>query len=93
MGPNPEHFQETLSTLQFGQRALKVQNNLKLQEDLDYRLLSKRQQAELDKLTATVERLEGYSSKLETILAQSNEVSVTLAAPLTGWSLLKMEMM
>ncbi|GAQ78172.1 armadillo repeat-containing kinesin-like protein [Klebsormidium nitens] len=78
IGPNPEHFQETLSTLQFGQRALKVQNNLKIQEDLDYRLLSKRQQAELDKLTAAVERLEGYSLKLETSLAQSNETVTTL---------------
>lgn len=52
-----------------------MQNNLKIQEDLDYRLLSKRQQAELDKLTAAVERLEGYTLKLETSLAQSNEVN------------------
>jgi hypothetical protein len=65
-----EHFQETLSILQYA---------LKLQESLDYREPSRKQQDELlDRLATAVETLEGYSNQLQTSCAENKVIFPTV---------------
>ncbi|XP_076919702.1 kinesin-like protein KIN-UA isoform X1 [Bidens hawaiensis] len=56
VGPSPRHRAETTSTILFGQRAMKVENMLKIKEEFDYRSLCKRLETQIDKLTAENER-------------------------------------
>uniref|UniRef100_A0A2N9JAP7 Kinesin-like protein n=1 Tax=Fagus sylvatica TaxID=28930 RepID=A0A2N9JAP7_FAGSY len=56
IGPSPRHRGETASTIQFGQRAMKVENMLKIKEEFDYKSLSRRLELQLDKLIAENER-------------------------------------
>ncbi|KAF3448430.1 hypothetical protein FNV43_RR09143 [Rhamnella rubrinervis] len=56
IGPSPRHRGETASTIMFGQRAMKVENMLKLKEEFDYKGLSRRLDIQLDKLIAEHER-------------------------------------
>ncbi|CAK9173131.1 unnamed protein product [Ilex paraguariensis] len=56
VGPSPRHRGETASTIMFGQRAMKVENMLKLKEEFDYKSLSRRLDIQLDKLIAEHER-------------------------------------
>ncbi|KNA15321.1 hypothetical protein SOVF_099310 [Spinacia oleracea] len=56
IGPSPRHRGETTSTILFGQRAMKVENMLKIKEEFDYKSLSKRLEVQLDKLIAEGER-------------------------------------
>ncbi|XP_074273162.1 kinesin-like protein KIN-UB [Silene latifolia] len=56
IGPSPRHRGETTSTISFGQRAMKVENMLKIKEEFDYKSLSKRLEVQLDKLIAEGER-------------------------------------
>ncbi|XP_027336337.1 kinesin-like protein KIN-UB [Abrus precatorius] len=56
IGPSPRHRGETSSTILFGQRAMKVENMLKIKEEFDYKSLSRRQEVQLDKLIAENER-------------------------------------
>ncbi|KAG2677491.1 hypothetical protein I3760_12G100000 [Carya illinoinensis] len=56
IGPSPRHRGETASTIMFGQRAMKVENMLKLKEEFDYKGLSRRLDVQLDKLIAEHER-------------------------------------
>ncbi|KAG6685225.1 hypothetical protein I3842_12G101300 [Carya illinoinensis] len=56
IGPSPRHRGETASTITFGQRAMKVENMLKLKEEFDYKGLSRRLDVQLDKLIAEHER-------------------------------------
>ncbi|KAJ7513954.1 hypothetical protein O6H91_23G020400 [Diphasiastrum complanatum] len=56
IGPSPRHRGETSSTILFGQRAMKVENMVKLKEEFDYKSLCRRLEAELDKLIADNER-------------------------------------
>eukprot|EP00249_Psilotum_nudum_P014072 c24649_g2_i1 orf=565-3339(-) len=56
IGPSPRHRGETASTIMFGQRAMKVENMVKLKEEFDYKSLCRKLEAELDKLIAENER-------------------------------------
>ncbi|GAB4844382.1 hypothetical protein Ancab_037747 [Ancistrocladus abbreviatus] len=56
IGPSPRHRGETASTILFGQRAMKVENMLRIKEEFDYKSLSRRLEVQLDKLIAENER-------------------------------------
>ncbi|XP_024995748.1 kinesin-like protein KIN-UB [Cynara cardunculus var. scolymus] len=56
VGPSPRHRAETASTILFGQRAMKVENMLKIKEEFDYKSLCKRLETRIDKLIAENER-------------------------------------
>lgn len=56
IGPSPRHRGETASTILFGQRAMKVENMLKIKEEFDYKGLSRKLEIQLDKLIAENER-------------------------------------
>ncbi|XP_015950705.1 kinesin-like protein KIN-UB [Arachis duranensis] len=56
IGPSPQHRGETSSTILFGQRAMKVENMLKIKEEFDYKSLSRKLEVQLDKLIAENER-------------------------------------
>ncbi|CAM6092702.1 unnamed protein product [Calypogeia fissa] len=56
IGPSPRHRGETASTIAFGQRAMKVENMVKLKEEFDYKSLCRRFETELDRLMAENER-------------------------------------
>lgn len=58
IGPSPRHRAETASTIMFGQRAMKVENMLKIKEEFDYKSLSRKLDIQLDKLMAESERLQ-----------------------------------
>ncbi|CAN1236580.1 Kinesin-like protein KIN-UB [Linum grandiflorum] len=68
IGPSPRHRGETASTIQFGQRAMKVENMLKIKEEFDYKSLSRKLEVQVDKLIAENERqLKAYDDELERI--------------------------
>lgn len=56
IGPSPQHRGETTSTILFGQRAMKVENMVKLKEEFDYKSLCRRLETDLDRLIAENER-------------------------------------
>ncbi|CAN6466518.1 unnamed protein product [Victoria cruziana] len=56
VGPSPRHRGETSSTIMFGQRAMKVENMLKLKEEFDYKSMCRRLEIQLDKIIAEHER-------------------------------------
>ncbi|KAI5647344.1 hypothetical protein M9H77_33349 [Catharanthus roseus] len=68
IGPSPRHRGETVSTILFGQRAMKVENMLKIKEEFDYKSLAKRLEIQLDKLIAENERQQkAYEDEVEGI--------------------------
>ncbi|XP_010277407.1 PREDICTED: kinesin-like protein KIN-UB isoform X1 [Nelumbo nucifera] len=56
IGPSPRHRGETASTIMFGQRAMKVENMVRIKEEFDYKSLARRLDIQLDKLIAENER-------------------------------------
>ncbi|KAJ6729860.1 KINESIN-LIKE PROTEIN KIN-UB [Salix viminalis] len=56
IGPSPRHRGETSSTILFGQRAMKVENMLRIKEEFDYKSLSRKLEIQVDKLIAENER-------------------------------------
>ncbi|CAA0820814.1 Armadillo repeat-containing kinesin-like protein 2 [Striga hermonthica] len=74
IGPSPRHRAETASTILFGQRAMKVENMLKIKEEFDYKSLSKRLEIEIDKLTAENERQQKvYDDEIERIRLEAQK--------------------
>lgn len=72
IGPSPRHRGETTSTILFGQRAMKVENMLKIKEEFDYKSLSRRLEIELDKHIAENERRQkAFDDELERIHLES----------------------
>ncbi|KAK6804426.1 hypothetical protein RDI58_002210 [Solanum bulbocastanum] len=68
VGPSPRHRAETASTILFGQRAMKVENMLKIKEEFDYKSLSKRLEVQVDKLIAENERQQkAFETEVERI--------------------------
>eukprot|EP00268_Persea_americana_P059255 TRINITY_DN724_c0_g1_i8.p1 TRINITY_DN724_c0_g1~~TRINITY_DN724_c0_g1_i8.p1 ORF type:complete len:930 (-),score=234.93 TRINITY_DN724_c0_g1_i8:319-3108(-) len=66
IGPSPCHRGETASTIMFGQRAMKVENMVKLKEEFDYKSLARRLDIQLDKLIAEHERKQkGFEDDVE----------------------------
>lgn len=77
IGPSPRHRGETASTIMFGQRAMKVENMLKLKEEFDYKSLSRRLDIQLDKLIAEHERQQkAFEDEIERIATEAqNQIS------------------
>ncbi|GLT84447.1 hypothetical protein SLE2022_026760 [Rubroshorea leprosula] len=72
IGPSPRHRGETTSTILFGQRAMKVENMLKIKEEFDYKSLSRRLEIQLDKLIAENERQQkAFDSEIEKINSEA----------------------
>ncbi|PKI31106.1 hypothetical protein CRG98_048505, partial [Punica granatum] len=72
IGPSPRHRGETSSTILFGQRAMKVENMLKIKEEFDYKSHSRKLEIQLDKLIAENERLQkSFEDEIERINAES----------------------
>lgn len=77
VGPSPRHRGETTSTIMFGQRAMKVENMLKIKEEFDYKSLSRRLDIQLDKLIAEHERQQkAFEIEIERITKEAqNRIS------------------
>ncbi|XP_057976992.1 kinesin-like protein KIN-UA isoform X2 [Malania oleifera] len=77
IGPSPRHRGETASTIMFGQRAMKVENMLKIKEEFDYKSLSIRLEIQLDKLIVEHERQQkAFEDEIEKITAEAqNHIS------------------
>jgi kinesin family protein 5 len=74
IGPSPRHRAETASTILFGQRAMKVENMLKIKEEFDYKSLSRRLEIQVDKLLAENERQQkGFEYELERIALEAQK--------------------
>ncbi|XP_042038886.1 kinesin-like protein KIN-UB [Salvia splendens] len=74
IGPSPRHRAETSSTIMFGQRAMKVENMLKIKEEFDYKSLAKRLEMEIDKLMAENERHQKvYENEIERIRLEAQK--------------------
>uniref|UniRef100_A0A5B7A188 Kinesin-like protein n=1 Tax=Davidia involucrata TaxID=16924 RepID=A0A5B7A188_DAVIN len=77
IGPSPRHRAETASTILFGQRAMKVENMLKIKEEFDYKSLSRRLEIQLDRLIAENERQQkAFEDEVERLtLEAQNRIS------------------
>ncbi|CAN4111740.1 unnamed protein product [Withania somnifera] len=74
IGPSPRHRAETSSTVLFGQRAMKVENMLKIKEEFDYKSLSKRLEVQVDKLIAENERQQkAFETEVERIRLEAQK--------------------
>ncbi|KAL8495469.1 hypothetical protein ACS0TY_019565 [Phlomoides rotata] len=74
IGPSPRHRAETASTIQFGQRAMKVENMLKIKEEFDYKSLAKRLEMEIDKLIVENERQQKvYENEIDRIRLEAQK--------------------
>ncbi|KAI3877139.1 hypothetical protein MKX03_023849 [Papaver bracteatum] len=74
IGPSPRHRGETSSTIMFGQRAMKVENMVKIKEEFDYKSLSRRLDIQLDRLIAEHERQQKvFRDELEKIAAEAED--------------------
>ncbi|CAN0841727.1 Kinesin-like protein KIN-UA [Linum grandiflorum] len=72
IGPSPRHRGETASTIMFGQRAMKVENMLKLKEEFDYKSLSRRLDIQLDRVIAENERQQKvFQDEIEKLTAEA----------------------
>ncbi|KAJ4834636.1 hypothetical protein Tsubulata_020203 [Turnera subulata] len=56
IGPSAKDHAETTSTVMFGQRAMKIVNMVKLKEEFDFESLCRKLEAQVDHLTAEIER-------------------------------------
>uniref|UniRef100_A0A7S0XB73 Kinesin-like protein n=1 Tax=Mantoniella antarctica TaxID=81844 RepID=A0A7S0XB73_9CHLO len=65
VGPLREHYSETAATLKFGQQALRVENTLKVKEGVDYKLLCRRLQSEVEAGIAENERMKKMTREAE----------------------------
>ncbi|XP_052171365.1 kinesin-like protein KIN-UB isoform X2 [Diospyros lotus] len=73
IGPSPRHRGETASTILFGQRAMKVENMLKIKEEFDYKSLSRRLEIQVDKLIAENEKQHKYfEDEIERITSEAH---------------------
>ncbi|CAN4127453.1 unnamed protein product [Withania somnifera] len=84
IGPSPRHRGETASTIMFGQRAMKVENMLKIKEEFDYKSLSRRLEMQLDKQIAEHERQQkGFKDDIERI---AHEAQIRIAEAEKGYA-------
>ncbi|GAB4856985.1 hypothetical protein Ancab_014897 [Ancistrocladus abbreviatus] len=74
IGPSPRHRGETACTIMFGQRAMKVENMLKIKEEFDYKSLSRKLDIQLDKLMAESERQQkAFLDRIEQINKEAQD--------------------
>lgn len=58
VGPSQNFHSETINTIKFGQRAIKIENSLRRRELVDYKALCRMQMEQLDLLTSALENAE-----------------------------------
>ncbi|GMI96206.1 Arabidopsis thaliana KINESIN Ungrouped clade, gene A, phosphatidic acid kinase [Hibiscus trionum] len=77
IGPSPRHRGETASTIMFGQRAMKVENMLKLKEEFDYKSLARKLDIQLDQLIMEHEREQkAFEDEIERLTTDAqNQIS------------------
>ncbi|KAL4570852.1 hypothetical protein LXL04_026515 [Taraxacum kok-saghyz] len=74
IGPSPRHRGETSSTIMFGQRAMKVENMLKIKEEFDYKSLARKLDVQVESLIQEHEREQkGYQDEVEKILLEAKK--------------------
>ncbi|XVE73995.1 hypothetical protein DITRI_Ditri11bG0163500 [Diplodiscus trichospermus] len=74
IGPSPRHRGETASTILFGQRAMKVENMLRIKEEFDFKSLARRLEIQLDKLIAENERQQkAFDDEVERISLEAQK--------------------
>ncbi|KAI3727542.1 hypothetical protein L6452_16158 [Arctium lappa] len=74
IGPSPRHRGETSSTIMFGQRAMKVENMLKIKEEFDYKSLARKLDVQVESLIAEHERQQkAYQDEVEKIGSEAKK--------------------
>ncbi|KAD5316772.1 hypothetical protein E3N88_16718 [Mikania micrantha] len=74
IGPSPRHRGETSSTIMFGQRAMKVENMLKIKEEFDYKSLARKLDLQVESLIAQHERQQkAYQDEIERISLEAKK--------------------
>ncbi|XP_050386767.1 kinesin-like protein KIN-UB [Argentina anserina] len=74
IGPSPRHRGETSSTILFGQRAMKVENMLKIKEEFDYKSLTRKLDLQVDELIAKNERQHKfYEDEVERLTVEAEK--------------------
>ncbi|XP_076951931.1 kinesin-like protein KIN-UB [Bidens hawaiensis] len=74
IGPSPRHRGETSSTIMFGQRAMKVENMLKIKEEFDYKSLARKLDVQVESLIAQHERQQkAYQDEIEKISLEAKK--------------------
>ncbi|KAK3272520.1 hypothetical protein CYMTET_19189 [Cymbomonas tetramitiformis] len=68
VGPSSLYWHETSNTVKFGQRAIKIENNVRKRELIDYKALCRQQQQQVDLLTSALENAEANRDEVETEL-------------------------
>lgn len=72
IGPSPRHRGETASTILFGQRAMKVENMMRIKEEFDYKSLSRKLEIQVDKLLMENERQQkAFDDEVERITLEA----------------------
>lgn len=74
IGPSPRHRGETSSTIMFGQRAMKVENMLKIKEEFDYKSLARKLDVQVESLIAEHERQQkAYQDEVKKISLEAKK--------------------
>jgi len=75
IAPNDSHFNETRSTLSFGQRAMTVETRVSLNEDIDFEALYSGVQADLDQKDDRIHELELELSRLRSEVSDTKKTA------------------
>ena len=80
IGPSQMHVDETIMTLSFGYRAMKIENKPTVNKKVDYRVLSIQLQAELDEkndqLTSLQLKITELEEKVRTLETENDELKL-----------------
>ncbi|KAL8130611.1 hypothetical protein V2J09_019766 [Rumex salicifolius] len=63
VGPSARNHAETMSTIMFGQRAMKIVNMVKMKEEFDYESLCRKLESKVDNLTKEIDRQQKLRDK------------------------------
>lgn len=75
VGPSNKHIEETISSLNFGMRAMKVENRPRINKNIDYYEMLIKLQAELDLKDEQIRKLEISQGKLLDLMKNLKEVA------------------
>eukprot|EP00240_Pyramimonas_obovata_P003247 CAMPEP_0118924650 /NCGR_PEP_ID=MMETSP1169-20130426/2689_1 /TAXON_ID=36882 /ORGANISM="Pyramimonas obovata, Strain CCMP722" /LENGTH=661 /DNA_ID=CAMNT_0006865781 /DNA_START=135 /DNA_END=2117 /DNA_ORIENTATION=- len=84
ISPLRAHISETSSALQFGQRALKIENTTKIREEVDMRLLNQKLQAAVDHLNDQYEKANSKVAAVSAQLTQERAAKADVEAALVS---------
>ncbi|XP_031105853.1 kinesin-like protein KIN-UC isoform X2 [Ipomoea triloba] len=80
VGPSSRHYAETLSTIMFGQRAMKIVNTVKVKEEFDYERLCRKLETQVDHLIAQIDMQQKLRSNDQIEMERKLRDSQTLFA-------------